>query len=65
MTGQTPDRAIPDAADRRALNAALHAAGTETGFWDDDGRPAPWPDDIEEWTPETRKTDPDPDGEPF
>ena len=27
------------------------AAGLETGFWDDHGQPAPWPDDIDEWSP--------------
>jgi hypothetical protein len=30
---------------------ALLEAGYETGFWDDNGRPAPWPDDIDEWRP--------------
>jgi hypothetical protein len=28
-------------------------AGHETGFWDEHGRPAPWPDDIDEWRPAT------------
>jgi hypothetical protein len=32
---------LPDADERARLNAALHATGTETGFWDQDGRPAP------------------------
>ena len=38
---------IPDPDERAALNSAL-LAGTsaDTGFWDDHGRPAPWPDDI-------------------
>ena len=31
----------------------LLALGYETGFWDDNGRPAPWPDDIDEWSPTT------------
>lgn len=26
-------------------------AGYFTGFWDDDGVPAPWPDDFENWQP--------------
>jgi len=30
---------------------ALLDAGQETGFWDDNGRPAPWPHDIDEWRP--------------
>ena len=42
---------IPDPHDRAALNASLLATGAETGFWDETGRPAPWPDDIEEWRP--------------
>jgi hypothetical protein len=42
-------------AERHALNAAFHAAGAETGFWDDDGRPAPWPDGIGERAPETNR----------
>lgn len=45
--------AIPDPHDRAALNAALHATGADTGFWNDHGRPAPWPDDIDEWRPAT------------
>jgi hypothetical protein len=45
--------AIPDPHERAALNAALHATGADTGFWDDHGRPAPWPDDIDEWRPST------------
>jgi hypothetical protein len=53
MTDVTGDLAIPDPHERAALNAAPLATGTETGFWDDQGRPAPWPDDIDEWTPET------------
>ena len=46
--------AFPDAEERAALNAALLAGGIESGFWDDHGRPAPWPDDIDEWTPDGR-----------
>ena len=49
MTG--PQASIPDPDTRAQQNAALHAAGADTGFWDDSGRPAPWPDDIEEWRP--------------
>jgi hypothetical protein len=50
MTGQIPP---PD--DRAALNAALRTSGQETGFWDDQGRPAPWPDDIDHWRPATSR----------
>ena len=53
MNSPRPRPDIPTQADREARNAALHAADAETGFWDDHGRPAPWPDDIEDWTPDT------------
>jgi hypothetical protein len=39
----------------RERDLALPAAGDETGFWDDQGRPAPWPDDFDEWRPVTDK----------
>ena len=38
----------------RDRDVILLAAGQETGFWDDQGNPAPWPDDIDEWTPTDR-----------
>ena len=44
---------IPDPASRAELNAALLTTGADTGFWDEHGRPAPWPDDIDEWRPYT------------
>jgi hypothetical protein len=53
MTDATDNPAIPEPADRAALNAALAATGAETGFWDEQGRPAPWPDDINQWQPQT------------
>ena len=53
MTDPTGEPTIPDPAERAALNAALHTDNTETGWWDDHGRPAPWPDDIDQWQPET------------
>jgi hypothetical protein len=40
---------IPNPDERAALNSALHATGADSGFWDEHGRPAPWPDDIDEW----------------
>ena len=64
MNDPADHRDIPSPAERRALNAALHTTGAETGFWDDDGRPAPWPDDIEEWEPETNQPAPRRQGEP-
>jgi hypothetical protein len=48
----TGDLAIPDSEERAVRNAALFADNIETGFWDDQGRVAPWPDDIDEWTPD-------------
>jgi hypothetical protein len=60
------DRATPEPHERAALNTALHATGAETGFWDEDARPAPWPADIDEWTPTTsRPTTPEPGQHPF
>jgi hypothetical protein len=53
MTDLTGEPAIPDPAERAALNAALLTHNIETGFWDEHGRPAPWPDDIDQWQPET------------
>ena len=61
MSGTAPHREIPDPADRQALNTALTATGADTGFWDDHGRPAPWPDDIDQWTPDIS----DPGQQPF
>jgi hypothetical protein len=42
---------IPDPDERAARNTALRATGTDSGFWDERGRPTPWPDDIDEWRP--------------
>jgi hypothetical protein len=53
MTNVTGDPAIPGPAEREALNATLLSDNIETGFWDEHGRPAPWPDDIDQWQPET------------
>lgn len=49
---------LPDTDQRAALNAALAATGTETGFWDEHGIPAPWPDDIDDWRPVTSPPSP-------
>ena len=57
---------LPNADERARLNATLLATGAETGFWDDHGRPAPWPDDINEWRPVTGQSiTVDPGEEPF
>ena len=51
---------------RHDHDLALLAAGYDTGFWDEYGRPAPWPDDITEWRPVTRQPiTVDPGEEPF
>jgi hypothetical protein len=56
--------AIPDQHERAALNAAPH--DTDTGFWDERGAPAPWPDDIDEWRPANREpVTPEPGQQPF
>lgn len=49
----TDNPAIPGPQERAARNAALFADNIETGFCDDQGRVAPWPDGIGEWTPDT------------
>jgi hypothetical protein len=51
----TGDPAIPDPQERAARNAALVAHHIETGFWDDQGRVALWPDDIDECTRTTNE----------
>jgi hypothetical protein len=57
---------IPDPAHRAELNTALLATGTDTGFWDDHGQPAPWPDDIDEWRPSTgQPINHEPEQQPF
>jgi hypothetical protein len=52
---------IPDPAQRAELNRQLHTTGTDSGFWDNHGRPALWPDDINEWTPSSSE----PEQQPF
>jgi hypothetical protein len=49
----TQPTAVPGPAERAALDAALRTTGAETGFWDEHGNPAPWPDDINDWSPVT------------
>jgi len=61
MTNPAGEPAIPDADERAARNAALYTDNIETGFWDSQGRVAPWPDDIDEWahnTPQPRTPEP-------
>jgi hypothetical protein len=66
MTDLTGDLTVPDPGERARLNATLHAENIETGFFDDQGRPAPWPDDIDQWQPETGEpNNHQPDQQPF
>jgi hypothetical protein len=65
VTGVQSAGAIPFLAEREVLNAALVAVGAETGFWNDQGRPAPWPDDVDEWVPAVAEPVGDGSGEPF
>jgi hypothetical protein len=42
------------------------AADAETGWWDQAGTPAPWPDDFpQNWRPETNHVTPEPEQPPF
>lgn len=59
MIPDLPPPSVPDADERARLNAALRAGTTESGFWDDNGVPAPWPDDIEDWTADIHPSAPD------
>ncbi len=55
----TRDLAYPEPDERAARNAALLADNIETGFWNDQGRPAPRPGDIDDWTPDaSEQTEP-------
>ena len=65
MTKPTPHQTFPDPDDRQRLNAALTATDTDTGFCDDHGRPAPRPDDIDQWTPTSNPVTPEPGQPPF
>lgn len=48
---------IPDPAERERLNKRLLTHGEETGWWDERGVPAPWPDDIDTWPAPILDTD--------
>lgn len=63
--GWVPGPVVPALVDREALNAAQLVTGAETGFWDEDGRPAPWPGDIDEWAPATGEPVTYEPGQPF
>ena len=57
---------IPGPEQRAELNRQLIASGLDTGFWDNHGRPAPWPDDIDEWRPSSSEPfTPEPATQPF
>lgn len=46
--------------------ATERPAGTETGWWDDNGYITPWPHDIDDWRPWTPEPHtPEPGQPPF
>jgi hypothetical protein len=57
--------AIPNADQRARANHALRVHHIETGFYDEHGRVAPWPDDLDDWLPAEEHPPPPPaPGEP-
>lgn len=54
---------------QRELDLALLATGNTTGWWDETGQPAPWPDDFfdpdTDWRPDTQLVTLNPDEQPF
>jgi hypothetical protein len=54
---------------QRERDLAILAAGGNTGWWDEHGIPAPWPDDFFDpdthWRPDTHNPDLAPDDQPF
>jgi hypothetical protein len=57
---------LPDAHERARLNTTLLNTAAETGIWDEHGRPTPWPDDIDDWSPDTAQPiTPQPGQPPF
>jgi hypothetical protein len=47
---------LPTDDDTAAINADFLAGRiNDTGWWDDLGRPAPRPDDLDDWRPSTDK----------
>jgi hypothetical protein len=53
----------PAPADQSAASAP---PGAETGWWNQDGTPAPWPDDFpNNWRPDTHHVTPEPGQPPF
>lgn len=55
---------IPGPAERALRNHALRVHHIESGFFDADGRVAPWPDDFDDWQPERNQMPPPAPGEP-
>jgi hypothetical protein len=54
---------------QRERDLTILAAGGYTGWWDDHGRPAPWPEDFfdpdTEWRPDIQLVTLEPDEQPF
>jgi len=43
---------LPSDEQAAAINADFLADRTNyTGWWDESGRPAPWPEDLDDWRP--------------
>jgi hypothetical protein len=48
---------LPDDDEVAAINADFRAGRIDfTGFHDNLGRPAPWPDDLDDWSPSSETT---------
>jgi hypothetical protein len=54
---ETPEQRLARRAAQRQRDLAVLAAGGETGWWDENGVAAPWPDDFFDadtgWRPDT------------
>ena len=54
---------------QREHDLATLTAGGHTGWWDEHGRPAPWPEDFfdpdSDWRPDTQLVTLNPDEQPF
>ena len=54
---------------QREHDLTVLAAGGITGWWDEHGQPAPWPEDFfdpdTDWRPDTQPVNPNPEEQPF
>jgi len=58
---------LPTDQQAAATNADFFAGRiNDTGWWDENGRPAPWPDDLDDWRPSSNEpTTHQPGAQPF